>query len=254
MCSRFLLLRQHYDDLLNRLGIARRVDTVSRFEIAPGTAIAVVRQTAPATGVLSSALPVRTAELLRWGFVPAWAKAVESRPLINAHAETVALKPTFRDAFRTRRCVIPASGYYEWQTAGRTKKPWLVQRRDQQPFAFAGVWESWRGLDAPPLETCALLTTEPNETTREIHDRMPVMLTVEQCETWLTPEADAAALTPLLQSSPAQDLSAVAGTTRTELLATSSSTALEDVFAGWIPGSTRPAASPGADPFMPWFS
>ena len=255
MCSRFLLLRQHYDELLNRLGIAPGPAVESRFEIAPGTPIAAIRQTAlPSAQSAESHAFQRRADSLRWGFVPAWAKQVEGRPLINARADTVAVKPTFRDAFRLRRCVVPASGFYEWQTVGRTKKPWLFQRRDQAPFAFAGVWETWHGVDNTAIESCAILTTEPNATMQEIHDRMPVMLTPEQCETWLTPDADAAALAPLLRPSPSEQLSAVPGVTRSELRSAAASTALADVFASWIPGSGNSDPARAKDPFAPWFT
>jgi putative SOS response-associated peptidase YedK len=180
MCTRFLLLEKHYQALLQRLGVASPSQLSSRYNIAPSSAIPAVR--------VEPNDRSRSATLLRWGLVPAWAKSIAGPPLVNARAESVATKPTFRDSLRTRRCVIPASGFYEWETVGRTKKPWLVQRRDQDVFGFAGIWDSVETPAQPAFESCAIITTEPNEVMQRIHDRMPVMLTEAQCEAWLSPD------------------------------------------------------------------
>jgi putative SOS response-associated peptidase YedK len=123
---------------------------------------------------------------LRWGLVPSWAKdpSIGNR-LINARAETVAEKPAFRTALRRRRCLVVADGFYEWQRSGRAKDPYFIRMRDDRPFAFAGLWESWEGPDHSVLETCTILTTEPNELVRPIHDRMPVILPPEVYACWL---------------------------------------------------------------------
>ena len=167
-----------------------------RFNIAPTQLIAVVRRTPGA--------PSRELSLLRWGLVPSWAKdATTGSPMINARAETVAEKPTFRTAFRRRRCLIPADGYYEWQKVGARKQPYYIRLRDGQPFAFAGLWEGWRGGGAEgdqPLETCTIITTDANELSRPIHDRMPVILSVEDYDLWLDPGVEERAkLESLLQ-------------------------------------------------------
>ncbi len=174
MCNRFVLLKEHYHAILAALGVAARPDFASRYNIAPTTAVPVVRTT-----------PRRETAALRWGLVPAWAKADHDLNLFNARVETIAEKPSFREALKKRRCVIPASGFYEWKTSGRNKQPMFVRRRDEQPFCFAGLWESWPAPAGAPLESCTLVTTEPNELMRPIHTRMPFMLTPAQGSAWL---------------------------------------------------------------------
>ncbi len=197
MCTRYVLLEQHYRDVLARLGIAAPAEFLSRYNIAPNTDIPVVRRT-PRTTKNESAR-------LRWGLVPGWAKSADGPPLVNARADTVATKPTFRDALRQRRCVIPASGFYEWETIGSAKKPWLFRLRDESPFGFAGLWETWHGPDGSVRESCAFITGEPNDLMRPIHSRMPVMLTSATFEAWLDPAVtEPAQLAPLLRV-PAND-------------------------------------------------
>jgi putative SOS response-associated peptidase YedK len=152
----------------------------------------------------------RTAAMMRWGLIPAWTKEpVSGPPMINARAETLAEKPTFRTAFRTRRCLIPADGFYEWQKppgGGRGKKqPYYIHRPDHAPFAFAGLWESWNSKptpDQPPLtiESCTIVTTAANKALSDLHDRMPVILAPGDYLAWLDPSPqDPAALQHLLQ-------------------------------------------------------
>lgn len=130
----------------------------------------------------------RRLEMLRWGLVPSWADdpGIGAR-MINARAETVPEKPSFRKAFKERRCLIPADGFYEWQKANGGKQPFYIRMQDGSPFAFAGLWETWNG-DEGELRTCTIITTAPNELTGEIHNRMPVILDPEDHDLWLDPD------------------------------------------------------------------
>ncbi len=144
----------------------------------------------------------RECVLLRWGMIPFWSKDGKNKQ-INARAETVVEKPAFRNSLKKRRCLVLADGYYEWRTEGKIKHPYYFHLRDDQPFAFAGLWDCWKGGDAP-LETCTIITTEANELSRPIHDRMPVILPHAACALWLDPEVeDPAVLQDLLKPYPA---------------------------------------------------
>jgi putative SOS response-associated peptidase YedK len=159
-------------------------DLTPRFNIAPTQSLAVVREAVKGD---------RRFDWLRWGLIPSWAKdpAIGNRT-INARAETVAEKPAFRSAFRRRRCLVLADGYYEWRKEGKTKQPFYIRMRDEGPFAFAGLWERWSpdGGEENLLETCTLITTDANELTRSIHDRMPVILSPDDYANWLDPQFD----------------------------------------------------------------
>lgn len=131
----------------------------------------------------------RVGRFMRWGLVPSWAPDMSSPArTINARAETVATKPTFREAFKRRRCLVPVSGYYEWQVLadGKTKQPHWIGRRDRAPIMLAGIWEQWGA--AEPVETFAILTTRPNRLTIPIHDRTPVVVSEADHAAWLKPE------------------------------------------------------------------
>jgi putative SOS response-associated peptidase YedK len=159
-------------------------DFPPREHVAPGQPIAAVR--------IENG--ERRFALLRWGFIPSWVKEVKpGKPLINARGETVLEKPSFRNAMRRRRCLVPADGYYEWSGEEGNKTPYYVQRADRGLFALAGLWEHWMGADGSEIETAALMTIAPNAELAAIHDRMPVIIAAEDHETWLTGETDEAA-------------------------------------------------------------
>lgn len=150
-----------------------------RYNIAPTQTVPVVRHGEAG----------RELATMRWGLIPSWAKDKKiASSLINARGETVAEKPAFRAAFKRRRCLIPADGYYEWQKIdAKTKQPYYIRRDDDQPFAFAGLWEYWEKGEEP-IESCTIITSEANESTRSLHDRSPVMLDTTNFDMWLDPE------------------------------------------------------------------
>jgi len=185
-------------------GVLEMPPFAPRFNVAPSQPVAVVRH-AP-----TGPEPQREFVWLRWGLVPGWAKdpAVGNR-MINARAETVAEKPAYRAAFRRRRCLVVADGFYEWQKTGRQKQPYFLHLRDDRPFAFAGLWETWEGADHSALETCTLLTTEPNELVAPIHNRMPVILAPGHYDQWLdVAGAKPELVLPLLRPYPADEMAA----------------------------------------------
>ena len=147
----------------------------------------------------------RRAGLMRWGLIPRWAKDQKiARRMINARAETVAEKPAFRNAFRRRRCLVLADGFYEWQRSGRAKTPMRVVMRSGEPFAFAGLWETWKDPAGNVIPSCTIITTTPNELLEPIHNRMPVILTRDAEDLWLDPNVDdPAALSSVLTPYPA---------------------------------------------------
>ncbi|MEC4892591.1 MAG: SOS response-associated peptidase [Oscillatoria sp. PMC 1050.18] len=161
-----------------------------RYNLAPTQPIAIVKLKKE-----------RQFTMLRWGLIPFWAKSVSiAAKLINARAETVAEKPSFRSAFKQRRCLIVADGFYEWQKQNNQKQPFYILMKDEQPFAFAGLWEQWQKSDKEVIESCTLLTTDANELMKPIHQRMPVILAPEDYDLWLDTEVkEASKLQPLLK-------------------------------------------------------
>jgi putative SOS response-associated peptidase YedK len=152
---------------------------------------------------------------MRWGLVPRWSKGDRPSVLINARSETVLEKPTFRTPFLHRRCLIPADGFYEWARAGAKKQPYHFHRRDQSPFAFAGLWESWSDPETRDrLLSCCILTTEANELVRPVHDRMPVILDQTDFDLWLDPVSQPDELTTLLRPCSADVMESAAVGTR----------------------------------------
>lgn len=166
------------------------LEFVERYNIAPTQDAPVVREVAGAGVDGRGAGRSRRVDMLRWGLIPSWAKDESfGSKAINARAETVATSGAFRDSFRRRRCVVPASGFYEWKqldAADKRKQPYYITPTDEDPFLLAGLWSSWTSSSGP-LETFTILTTTPNEMMATLHDRMPVILHVEECGTWLDP-------------------------------------------------------------------
>lgn len=201
MCGRFTLTTPG-DALAEAFGLDEPPDVPPRYNIAPTQPVAAVRR-------IPAGAP-RSVSLLRWGLVPAWSREPRSRnPLINARAETLVEKPAFREAFERRRCLIPADGFYEWRHMGGEREAFLVRRADSRPFAFAGLWELPTERDPGVLGTCTIITTEPNELLRELHDRMPVILPPAAFEEWLRPEPLAAQrLDELLHPHPEAEMEA----------------------------------------------
>ena len=200
MCGRFtlrtpihLLAQQFlfdYDDALP-----------PRYNVAPTQEVAVVRASGESAGR-------RELALLRWGLVPSWADDLKiGNRMINARAEGLDAKPAFRSAFKKRRCLVLADGFYEWKKSGRAKQPYLIGMGDGRPFAFAGLWESWSKQE-PKIESCTIITTTANDLLSDLHDRMPVILAANDYDAWLDPApADKDRLLPLLEPYPAEEMS-----------------------------------------------
>ena len=193
MCGRFAFYSPR-EAVLEVFGVGFPEQLAPRYNIAPTQDVAAIR---------SDAHGEPQAAILRWGLIPSWAKdpAIGNR-MINARAETLAEKPAFRSAFRRRRCLVLASGFYEWRTTGRGKQPYYITTGDERPIAFAGLWERWDKGERP-LETCTIITTGANRMLSELHDRMPVILPPESALQWLAPDAPVERLTGLLR--PAAD-------------------------------------------------
>ncbi len=161
-----------------------------QFEVEPPARFAPRYNIAPTQPVLivQHADDRRVAHLVRWGLIPSWAKDAKiGNRLINARAETVAEKPAFRAALRRRRCLVPASGYYEWAAGPHGKQPWYVHAADGNCLALAGIWEHWEH-DGAVIESCAIITCAANARLAAVHDRMPVVIAPSDYARWLAPE------------------------------------------------------------------
>lgn len=220
MCGRYTLISSE-QELIEAFELAEGTGLPAlppRFNVAPTQDVPVIRVVKQGEG--------RGLHLMRWGLIPSWAKdaSIGSR-MINSRAETAAEKPSFRTALRRRRCLIPCSGFYEWQAvagkggesdkggksgkAGQQKQPYYIRRRDGALMALAGLWERWCSPDGEEIESCTILTTEANELIRPLHDRMPVILRVEDFSLWLDPlMQDVRQLEPLLRPTPSEELTA----------------------------------------------
>jgi putative SOS response-associated peptidase YedK len=185
MCGRFTLIAPG-EAIAELFQLAEAPSIAPRYNIAPTQPIAAVRLS-PTTGG-------RELTHFHWGLIPRWAKdpKIGSR-MINARSETAAEKPSFRAAMKYRRCLVPADGFYEWQKINGRKQPVRIQMTDGRPFAIAGLWEHWLGPDGSEIESCTLLTTEPNQLLRPIHNRMPVLLDPADFDQWLDSRSHQAA-------------------------------------------------------------
>jgi putative SOS response-associated peptidase YedK len=156
----------------------------------------------------------RELALLSWGLVPSFSKNLSGNKPINARAETIFDTPSFRNAIRRRRCLIPADGFYEWQKVAGAKQPWHVGMVDGALFAFGGVWEYWAKPGEAPVLSCAIIVTDANEQLERIHDRMPVIIAPQDYERWLDPELSDAEITELMVPYPADEMRAYPVSTR----------------------------------------
>lgn len=176
MCGRFTSLLSP-ELLENFFNVQAPPDFPARYNIAPTQQIWIFRGTATEGRHLSA---------VRWGLVPHWAKDLSiGNRMINARCETVHEKPAFRQAIRARRCIVPASGFFDWATTPTGKSPHYITMRDGSPLAFAGIWDFWKTPEGEVLESCAILTTAANSLVATIHDRMPVILHPSEFELWL---------------------------------------------------------------------
>jgi len=203
MCGRFTLVSP-FAVVTERFGAAAPAGLRPRYNIAPGQDILCV--------VADGA---RRIEPMRWGLIPFWAKdpSIGNR-LINARAETLAVKPSFRGAFAKRRCLIAADGFYEWRRAGRRKVPVYLFLRSGKPFGFAGLYEVWKAPDGREIRTCTIVTTGANDLVRPIHDRMPVIVPAALEDRWLDcAERDRGLLESVLTPYPAGEMDAYEVTT-----------------------------------------
>lgn len=204
MCGRFALISSTEQVAaamgVNSAGMAGIPDAVPRYNIAP---------TQPVLAVRLDAQGERELTFFRWGLIPSWSKdtTIGSR-LINARSETVAEKPSFRTAFKRRRCLIPADGFFEWQKMNQHKQPLYIHGVDARPLALAGLWEIWQDPEGSSLQTCTILTTTPNDFMAPIHNRMPVILEPEDYGMWLDPGDDPSDGLHLLRPYPTEKLAA----------------------------------------------
>jgi putative SOS response-associated peptidase YedK len=198
MCGRYTL-RTPVETLVERFEINEYPSPITpSYNIAPSQGVAAV----------IAENGKRKLEMLHWGLIPSWAKDPEiGNKMINARAETVAEKPSYRKAFKERRCLILADGFYEWQKTDSGKQPFYIRMEDESPFAFAGLWESWQ--NGREIRSCTIITTSPNEVAAQVHNRMPVILHPEDYEMWLDPDFDEREpLTTLLRPFPAEAMEA----------------------------------------------
>ncbi len=177
MCGRYTLTVD-IKAVAETFGVEPNIEITPRYNVAPTQDIVAIMQNG-----------AKHLARLRWGLIPAWAKdeAIGSK-MINARAETLAEKPSFKGLLRAKRCLIVADGFYEWKAEGKSKVPMYITLQDERPFAFAGLWDQWKSPDGQPIQSCTIITTAPNELMAPIHNRMPAILKAEAYEDWLNPQ------------------------------------------------------------------
>ena len=209
MCGRFSITMRP-EAMRAFFGFIDEPDFPPRYNIAPSQPVPIVVREQGRRRFL----------LVRWGLVPSWAKELPQSLLINARAETIAEKPSFRGAFRHHRALMPADGFYEWQAGGPKntkmgpKQPFYIRRRDRKPFAMAAVWDIWMPSGGSELDSCAIVTAEANETLKPVHHRMPVILDEKDWDLWLDPAATERELLALLRPAPEDLMEAIPVSTR----------------------------------------
>ncbi len=200
MCGRFVLFSS-LEEIREAFGVQQvRYQVEPSYNVAPTQSVAVVVQREG----------VNTLEKMRWGLIPAWAKdpSIGSR-MINARAETVGEKPSFKRPLKDRRCLVVANGFYEWQKTGQAKIPMFIRLKSGRPFGFAGLYDVWTSPEGEAVASCTIITTSANDLMQPIHDRMPVILPRSQQSTWLDPAIQRAAdVLPLLVPYSAADMEA----------------------------------------------
>jgi len=177
MCGRFALSENPLK-FAEHFNLSVAVDLSPSWNIAPSSRICTITDDSEG---------LRQLHMMKWGLIPSWAKdATIGNKLANARGETIAEKPSFRSAFKYHRCLIPASGFYEWKTENGIKFPWYISLKSGEPMAFAGLWETWHGKEGEVIESCCIITTDANQIMEPIHGRMPVILDPDQWTTWLS--------------------------------------------------------------------
>ena len=197
MCGRFVR-KLYTEDIASEFDVDEvAADLAPSYNVAPSQQVAVV-MTDEKKRLVS----------MKWGLVPAWSNdpSIGNR-LINARAETLADKPSFREAFTRQRCLVIADGFYEWQKRGRTSQPYFIHLKTDRPFGFAGLYDMWTSPEGELITTCTIITTEPNEVMKTLHDRMPVILAKQVEDAWLDPyNPDHASLAQMLRPYPAAEM------------------------------------------------
>ena len=207
MCGRYTLTNA--DVLAERFRVLLPAEAVLTYNAAPSQSQLTILNTAPHLITVSA-----------WGFVPEWAEGRQDvKPLINARAETVATKPFFRDAFKKKRCLVLADGFYEWRRIKDGKVPYRIALKTEEPFAFAGIWSTVHNTAGQPQTTFAIITTESNALVTQIHHRMPVILHEEDEENWLDPQLPLAEAQAMLVPFPAERLTAYRVSTKVNAVA-----------------------------------